>query len=143
MSHEKIIVIQSGNNAKGLQSGMKQVRSRFPMAQIVVLCAAQLSQTAFSIADVDQILVHCAMLETGLSAVPERLLNLIELLKAERFDSAIVLPDGTRSPYPFAYACYFAGIPVRIGLSYEFGGGVLSVCGASVEELLDRVQEAA
>ncbi|MGG6268948.1 glycosyltransferase family 9 protein [Leptolyngbya sp. AN03gr2] len=144
MWHEqKIVVIQPGNNAENLRSGMGQVRSRFPMAQIVLLCAAQLSRVALSIRDVNQVLVHCAIDESGLSDVPERLLNLIQLLKVEQFDAAIVLPDENRSPYPFAYACYLAGIPVRLGVSCEFGGGVLSECGASVEDLLERVQEAA
>ncbi|GAP97671.1 hypothetical protein [Leptolyngbya sp. NIES-2104] len=140
---QKILVIQPGNNAENLRSGIKQVRSRFPMAQIDLLCTASLSQVALSLKDINQVLVHCAIAQTGLSDVPERLLNLIELLKAEQFASAIVLPDENRSPYPFAYACYLAEIPVRLGVSCEFGGGVLSECGASVEEVLNRVQEAA
>lgn len=144
MWHEqKIVVIQPGNNAESLRSGIEQVRSRFPMAQIVLLCTAQLSRIALSIVDINQVLVHCAIGETGLSDVPARVLNLIELLKVEQFDAAIILPDENRSPYPFAYACYLAGIAVRIGVSCEFGGGVLSQCGESLEELLEQVQEAA
>ncbi|BAU12348.1 hypothetical protein LEP3755_28770 [Leptolyngbya sp. NIES-3755] len=144
MWHEqKILVIQPGNNAESLRSGIEQVRSRFPMAQIVLLCTAQLSRMALSIVDINQVLVHCAIDETGLSGAPERLLNLIELLRVEQFEAAIVLPDENRSPYSFAYLCYLAEIPVRIGVSCEFGGGVLSQCGASLEELLERVQEAA
>ncbi len=140
---QKVLVIQPGKDAEGLRSGIESVRARFPMAQIVVLCAARLSQTALSITAVNQVLVHRAIAETGLSDVPERLLSLIELLRIEQFDIAMILPDGNRSPYPFAYVCYFAEIPVRIGVSCEFGGGVLSKCGASVEELLSDVQEAA
>ncbi|MBW4442806.1 MAG: hypothetical protein KME10_16535 [Plectolyngbya sp. WJT66-NPBG17] len=142
MLHEqKILVIQPGNDAEALRSRIKTVRSRFPNSQIVVLCAASLSRA--EIAQVNQVLVHCTMSETGLSDVPERLLSLIELLKIEQFDLAIVLPDENRSPYPFAYVCYFAEIPVRIGISCEFGGGVLSQCGTNFEELIDCVQGAA
>lgn len=144
MWHEqKILVIRPGSDAEALRSGIEMVRSQLPSSRIVVLCATRLSRVAISIAAVDQVLVHCAMSETGLSDVPERLLSLIELLKAEQFDKAIVLPYEQRSPYPFAYVCYFAEIPVRIGMSCEFGGGALSACGSSVEELLSRVQEAA
>ncbi|MEP0915753.1 hypothetical protein NC981_02915 [Leptolyngbya sp. DQ-M1] len=143
MLPEKVLVIQTGNHADGLRSGIKQVRSQLPSSQIVVLCAARLSQVALSIAQVNQVLVHSAISETSLSDVPERLLNLIELLKVEQFDAAIVLPDGNRSPYPAAYACYLAGIPVRGGVSCEFGGGVLSVCRASIEEMLNTLREAA
>jgi len=143
MWHEqKVLVIQPGNDAEALRSGIEMVRSQFPSSQIVVLCAARLSRVAISISAVDQVLVHCAMSEPGLSDVPERLISLIELLKAEQFYEVIVLPHQQRSPYPFAYICYFAEIPVRIGMSGEFGGGVLSGCGSSVEELLNCVQEA-
>ena len=146
MWHEqKILVIQLGENAESLRSGIETVRSRFLKSELVVLCAAELSQIARP--GVNQVLVHGANSNTGLSNVPEQLLSLIELLKAEQFDSAIVLPDEAQSPYPFAYLCYFAEIPVRIGVSCEFGGGVLSPhgeeCGEEIEELLNRVQEAA
>lgn len=144
MLHEqKILVIQPGNDAEALRSGIAKVRSKFPTSQIVVLCAAALSRAALSSKQVNQVLMHCAMSETGLSNVPEQLLSLIELLKIEQFDLAIVFPHENRSPYPFAYVCYFAEIPARIGVSCEFGGGVLSQCSASVEELLDCVQGAA
>lgn len=42
------------------------------------------------------------------------------------FDAAIVFTADRQSPYPIAYLCYLAGIPIRIGQSLEFGGGVLS-----------------
>lgn len=140
---QKVLVIQPGSEPDRLRSGIEGVRSQLPDSQIVVLCAAQLSQEALSIAQVNQVLVHSAIDETGLSDVPERLLNLVELLKIEQFEIAIVLPDGNRSAYPFAYVCYLAEIPVRVGVSCEFGGGVLSVCEASVEEMLNTMQEAA
>ncbi|MGA3174954.1 MAG: hypothetical protein ABSE25_11075 [Syntrophorhabdales bacterium] len=39
---------------------------------------------------------------------------------------AVIFTSPGRSPYPDAYRCYLAGIPVRVGESCEFGGGVLS-----------------
>lgn len=143
LPEQKVLVIQLGSSPERLRSGIEKARSKLPSSQIVVLCAARLSQAALSIAQVNQVLVHSALSETGKADVPERLLSLIELLKAEQFDIAIVLPNGNRSPYPFAYACYLAGIPVRGGVSCEFGGGVLSVCEVSVEEMLNTLQEAA
>lgn len=46
----------------------------------------------------------------------------------EFHDAAIVFTTPAQSPYLFAYLCYLAGIPIRIGQSQEFGGGVLSHC---------------
>ena len=42
------------------------------------------------------------------------------------FDAAIILTNFDQSPYPFAYLTYLAGIPIRIGRSPEFGGGVIN-----------------
>ncbi|MCO6429731.1 MAG: glycosyltransferase family 9 protein [Deltaproteobacteria bacterium] len=54
-----------------------------------------------------------------------------ELAQAKRirkgnFDAAIIFTSFSQSPYPPAFACYLAGIPVRIAQSKEFGGGVLT-----------------
>ncbi|NJL32891.1 MAG: hypothetical protein HC893_02345 [Chloroflexaceae bacterium] len=48
-------------------------------------------------------------------------------VRQEYFDIALILTGAGRSPYALAYLCYLAGIPVRVGLSAEFGGGVLSI----------------
>ncbi|NJO04124.1 MAG: glycosyltransferase family 9 protein [Chloroflexaceae bacterium] len=44
-------------------------------------------------------------------------------VRQEYFDIALILTGAGRSPYALAYLCYLAGIPVRVGLSAEFGGG--------------------
>ena len=68
--------------------------------------------------------------------------SLIQTLKNCQFDAAIIFTQLTpllsisgkktlasnQSPYPLAYLCYLAEIPIRIGMSQEFGGGVLSHC---------------
>jgi lipopolysaccharide heptosyltransferase II len=38
----------------------------------------------------------------------------------------LIFTSFTQSPYPPAYVCYLAGIPVRAGHSKEFGGGLLT-----------------
>lgn len=42
------------------------------------------------------------------------------------FDVAVIIGDGTYSPYPLAYAFYLAGIRTRVGVSAEFGGNALT-----------------
>lgn len=42
------------------------------------------------------------------------------------FDAVILFTQPHQSPYSLAYFCYLIGIPIRIGCSSEFGGGVLS-----------------
>lgn len=50
----------------------------------------------------------------------------ISRLRARRFDVALIFGSASYSPYPVAYACLLAGIPIRAGLSSEFGGAALS-----------------
>jgi ADP-heptose:LPS heptosyltransferase len=51
---------------------------------------------------------------------------LIGTLQQQAFEAAIIFTGSGRSPYALAYLCYLAGIPIRVGQSSEFGGGVLS-----------------
>jgi ADP-heptose:LPS heptosyltransferase len=54
--------------------------------------------------------------------------SFIQTLIQQSFDASIVFTNPTQSPYVLAYFCYLAGIPIRLGQSPEFGGGVLSTC---------------
>jgi hypothetical protein len=53
-------------------------------------------------------------------------LDLIQALRRGAFQAALVFTRPKQSCYSLAYLCYLAGIPIRIGQSVEFGGGVLS-----------------
>lgn len=57
---------------------------------------------------------------------PKQEKQLIQTLKKLELNAAIFFTPRTESPYPFAYLCYLAGVPIRIGQSPEFGGSVLS-----------------
>lgn len=54
--------------------------------------------------------------------------SLIQWLRDRHFDAALICTAPSQSPYPIAYLCYLAGIPIRIGQSPEFGGQILSHC---------------
>ncbi|MHB9156185.1 MAG: glycosyltransferase family 9 protein, partial [Endomicrobiales bacterium] len=53
-------------------------------------------------------------------------LNFIDGLRDRRFDAAVIFTSFPQSPHPPAYACFLAGIPLRIGQSKEFGGSLLT-----------------
>ncbi|NJL22052.1 MAG: hypothetical protein HC895_16540 [Leptolyngbyaceae cyanobacterium SM1_3_5] len=70
------------------------------------------------------------------AALPQAEITCLPFAKVEfpgGFDGAIVLTAPMQSPYPAAYRCYLAGIPIRVGQSIEFGGGVLSHCIEPIE----------
>ena len=55
---------------------------------------------------------------------PARELALVEQLRA--YDAVVVFTSFAQSPHAVVYAAYLAGVPVRVGVSKEFGGSVLS-----------------
>jgi hypothetical protein len=53
-------------------------------------------------------------------------LDLIQILRQRAFQAAVIFTQPHQSCYSLAYLCYLAGIPIRVGQSMEFAGGVLS-----------------
>ncbi|WP_084045699.1 hypothetical protein [Deinococcus hopiensis] len=52
--------------------------------------------------------------------------DLVETLRAGRFNAAFLLTPPGDSPHGLGYLCALAGIPVRVGVSAEFGGQALT-----------------
>ncbi len=52
--------------------------------------------------------------------------DLVAALAARDYDAAVVLTSFSQSPWPAAQVCRRAGIPVRVGMSKEFGGAGLT-----------------
>ncbi|KAM3111178.1 glycosyltransferase family 9 protein [Phormidesmis sp. 146-33] len=127
---QKILAVQLGNADEliTLSPALKQLKRALPDVMITLLCSPQSSRVALSLPAVDEVLLHRALAHpTGtLDCNSLALLPLIEMLRSEQFDAAILFPQDSQSPYPLAYVCYLAEIPIRVGWSDEFGGGVLS-----------------
>jgi ADP-heptose:LPS heptosyltransferase len=58
------------------------------------------------------------------------------------YDVAVLLTSFSQSPWPGAYACQQAGIPVRAGLSKEFGGAALTHWVPAPDDALHQVDRA-
>jgi ADP-heptose:LPS heptosyltransferase len=65
--------------------------------------------------------------------------QLIEMIREFSFDASIIFTHPLESPFSLGYLSYLAGIPIRLGQSQEFGGGVLSHC---VKPLIEPVSPA-
>lgn len=66
-----------------------------------------------------------AAFKTEALGVPERLARLVEHLRSDVLDAVAVFGNEDDSPHEVAYAAYLAGVPLRLGASREFAGGVL------------------
>ncbi|MGV0025799.1 glycosyltransferase family 9 protein [Phormidesmis priestleyi] len=137
----KILAVQVGNVDEliKLSPTLKQLKRVLPEVTIALLCSPQLSRVALSLPAVDEVLLHWALAqpEGVLDCNSLALLPLIEMLRSQQFDAAILFPQAAQSPYPLAYVCYLAEIPIRVGWSDEFGGGLLShwVKASDLEEI--------
>lgn len=100
---------------------LQKLRQSLPDAAITLMTSPSDSQ-AGQLPWVDDVLVYEGTLFTSNA---ERELALIETLSRRAFDAAVIFTNNRESPYPLAYICYLAGIPIRLGQSQEFGGSVL------------------
>lgn len=78
---------------------------------------------------VDEVLVERTVWQDAdgsLPLDPARELGLVDRLRSGRFDAVVALTSFSQSPWPLASLAYLAGIPVRVGISAEMGGSLLS-----------------
>lgn len=122
----RVLVTQLGGleDVELTSPALQILRQSLPSVVITLMTSAHCSQMALQLPYVDDVLVYERAGFTSLNA--ERELALIELLCKSAFDAAIIYTNARESPYPLAYICYLAGIPIRLGQSQEFGGNVLS-----------------
>lgn len=102
---------------------LQELRQSLPSAAITLMTSYAISQPEV-LSWVDDVLVHEGTLFTSNT---ERELALIKTLSSRAFDAAVIFTNDGESPYPLAYICYLAGIPLRLGRSLEFGGSVLGI----------------
>ncbi|MBD2021716.1 hypothetical protein H6F43_16165 [Leptolyngbya sp. FACHB-36] len=113
-----------------LEPAIVRLRQEFPNLEMTLLTWAH--QTDF-----DTVAQRFQMHHLNWTEDPD--LRLVEALRDRQFDAAIILTAAGRSPYALAYLCYLAGIPIRLGQSCEFGGGVLSSCVAPAIDPLPAI----
>jgi hypothetical protein len=102
--------------SQGENSVLSELEQTFPQASLTVVDPAQATWLLLS--------------ETG---APDWY-QAIAWLRQQQFDAAVILTTPGQSPYTLGYLCYLAGIPLRIGHSYEFGGQVLSHCSSPPDD---------
>jgi ADP-heptose:LPS heptosyltransferase len=107
---------------------LRALRAACPDAHITLMASPAGALVAPMLPWIDHLFVHRALWQQLSPAPPDpaEQRRLIRGLQAGEYGAALVFTSFSQSPHPPAYACYLAGVPVRAGLSKEFGGGVLS-----------------
>src|SRR5690606_546663 len=99
-----------------------------PEARITLLASPGGALAAPLLSCVDDVIVHRAswqQLRPG--TVPAQSEHaLIQRLRDEAFDAALVFTSASQTPVAAAYACFLAGIPLRAGFGGPFSGEVFT-----------------
>ena len=107
---------------------LQAVRESLPRARLTLWASPGGAAAATLLPFVDDVLATKVIWQDlgslPLDAGRER--SLVEELRHRSFDAALIFTSFAQSPYPPAYACYLAEIPLRAGQSKEFGGGLLT-----------------
>lgn len=113
-----------------LGPALRSLRTALPTAHITLLASPAGCQAAALLPWVDETIELRPVWQDVSGALPfdpSREQALVQRLQAGQYDAALIFTSFSQSPYPAAYVCYLAGIPIRIGQSKEFGGRVLTL----------------
>ncbi len=108
---------------------IRAVRRSLPRARITLLTSEVGAQAARLNPDLSGVMVYEAPWVDPWASLPHdpgRALAFIRRLAGERFDAAIILTSYHQSALPAAYACYLAGIPLRLAASEDGSGSLLT-----------------
>ena len=112
-----------------LGPALRALRRELPDASITLMASPAGAQVAPLLPWIDEVFALSAVWQDAswkMPLDPRREQSLVENMAKRNFDAAIIFTSFSQSPYPPAYVCYLAGIPLRIGQSREFGGSLLT-----------------
>jgi ADP-heptose:LPS heptosyltransferase len=128
----RILAIRLDNIGDVLLLGpaLRALRDAAEPAASVTLLASRAGRQAVPLLPwIDVVVVERAVWQDASAALPldpNRERELIGRLADARFDVAFVFTSFSQTPWAPAYACYLAGIPIRIGQAVDFGGSLLT-----------------
>jgi lipopolysaccharide heptosyltransferase II len=102
-----------------ISPAMRALRRRFPAAQITLLAKTRVLEALRGSPDYDRLLEYD---RSGIHAGLRGRLRLIRLLRAERFDLAVLF----QKAFEAAFLARSAGIPLSVGFRTDFRGWLLS-----------------
>ncbi len=112
-----------------LSPALRALRSALPGAEVTLMASPTGARVVPLLPWIDRVLVEQVLWQAlGPPGPPDpgREQALVGRIADGLFDVALVFTSFSQSPLPASYATYLAGVPVRVGQSKEFGGGVLS-----------------
>jgi lipopolysaccharide heptosyltransferase II len=97
-------------------AAFRAIRATLPTVHLALLTSPAAAPLGRLLPEIDETIAYDApwMKATGLRSDARPDIEIIERLRAERFDGAIIFTVHTQNPLPAALLCHFAGIPLRL-----------------------------
>ncbi len=112
-----------------LGPALRTLRRNLPGAHITLMGSSGGAHVAPLLPWVDEVMAERVVWQDAggrMPLDPQRELALVGRIAQGRFDAALVFTSFSQSPWPPAYACYLAGVPLRAGQADDFGGSLLT-----------------
>jgi len=140
----RIVVVRPDNLGDVLMCGpaLAALRAAAPQARLDLLASPAGAAAAGLLPELDGVLVarvSWQRIEPEPGA-PDS--ELVAELVARDYAAALVLTSFSQSPWPAGYVCQLAGIPIRAGMSAEFGGAALTHWVPAPDDGLHQVDRA-
>jgi ADP-heptose:LPS heptosyltransferase len=121
---------------------LRTIKENLPHSRITLMASPGGAQVAQLLPWVDEVLPWRVLWQDlgRLDFDPMREWDLIQTVRDRKFDAAIIFTSFSQTPHPAGYLCYLAGIPLRLGESKEWGGGVLSTEVKSAPDEIHQVE---
>jgi lipopolysaccharide heptosyltransferase II len=119
------------------------IRQSLPHATMTLLASPVGAQVARLNPDLDDVIVYQAPWMDPWHTLPQdsrREQQMIETLRARRFDAAIIFTSFRQSALPAAYLCYLADIPLRAAASIDGPGSLLTTRHKHPERMMHEVE---
>jgi ADP-heptose:LPS heptosyltransferase len=127
-SLDRLLVVRADNLGDVLLTGpaLAALRSAAPHAELDLLASPAGAAAAQLLPEVDETVVaRVSWQQIAVTAEPPDT-DLVFRIAARHYAAAVVLTSFSQSPWPAGYALQRAGVPLRAGMSKEFGGTALT-----------------
>ena len=127
----RVVAVRLDNVGDVLMLGpaLRTLRRALPDAEITLLGSNGGSRGAPLLPWLDSVMVERVVWQDASARLPldpGRERALVDRIAEGRFDAALIFTSFSQSPWPPAYACYLAGIPLRAAQAGDFGGSLLT-----------------
>ena len=141
---DRLLVVRPDNLGDVLLTGpaLAALRSAAPHAELDLLASPAGAAAAQLLPEVDETVVaRVSWQQIAVTAEPPDT-DLVFRIAARHYAAAVVLTSFSQSPWPAGYALQRAGVPLRAGMSKEFGGAALTHWVPAADDALHQADRA-